>query len=373
LQAEARVQAAQSTALEIGSQSQRWQGTLATLLGGVGKIDLASNIPAGLPDACSGSEPIWDTVPTVQAAASKKTSAEASLRFTRSDSLPTLQLQAGGDFNLLDGFSTRPDYTIGLQLTGKLYNGGSYAAKQSEGKYAVDAAEAGIAAARTDAMRSWRESGTQVAGMSTLLASLASRQGLMRETRDLYQRQFLDLGTRTLLDVLNADQELHAARFDAINTRFDLYKLNIECAYSAGRLREIFDLDKKPGMPSTLLATARQMPDATIEMTPGLPPQQLLPKAGLPLPSAAEPKDTIGKDSMGLYIDPAVNSLSPAKEPSKPVLQASAEPMETITERVEAVAEPPAVSFKFDDIALRGSHEISGPEKSSPVEMSELR
>ena len=55
-------------------------------------------------------------------------------------------------------------------------------------------------------------------------------------------KQFLDLGTRTLLDVLNADQELHSARFDEINTRFDLYKLNVECAYASGRLREVFGL-----------------------------------------------------------------------------------------------------------------------------------
>ncbi len=82
--------------------------------------------------------------------------------------------------------------------------------------------------------------------MRALQKSLASRQPMMRETRNIYQAQFLDLGTRTLLDVLNADQELHAARFDEINTRYDLYKLNIECGYAAGRLRDIFGLSSEP-------------------------------------------------------------------------------------------------------------------------------
>jgi adhesin transport system outer membrane protein len=81
---------------------------------------------------------------------------------------------------------------------------------------------------------------------------------MMRETRDLYQKQFLDLGTRTLLDVLNADQELHAARFDEINTRFDLYKLNVECAYAAGRLRDAFGLSSPS--PEQISADAQKVP-----------------------------------------------------------------------------------------------------------------
>ena len=343
LQAEARVQTAQSTALEISAQSQRWQGTLASLLGGAGKIELSANIPSALPNACSQTEPNWDSVPSVQSAASKKREAEASLRLVRSDALPTLAIQAGGSSNLLDGFARNPTYIVGLQLTGKLYNGGSYGAKRDEGKFAVQAAEAGISTARTDAIRNWRESGSQVSAMGTLLSSLASRQGLMRETRDLYQRQFLDLGTRTLLDVLNADQELHAARFDAINVRFELYKLNIACAYTAGKLRDIFALDKTPGMPSTVLSTANKA-EAKIEMAAELPPQPLLPKvvpATLPDPAAKDMSNTasiLGDDDPMLV--PAVSA------------QSSAEKNE----------EAPEVQVPFQNLTLRGSHTVAAIE-----------
>ncbi|WJH41716.1 hypothetical protein N7E02_15635 [Aliirhizobium terrae] len=47
--------------------------------------------------------------------------------------------------------------------------------------------------------------------------------------------------------MLNADQELHAARFDEINTRYDIYKLNVECAYASGRLRDVFELTPPAG------------------------------------------------------------------------------------------------------------------------------
>lgn len=286
LQAEARVQMAQTTALEIRSQSERWQGSMASLLGMSGKINLGASIPSDLPNACSAKEPDWGTVPSVRAAASKKTAAEANLRFSKADVLPTLALEGGSSMDLLGNSPGSPDYTIGLKLTGKLYNGGSYKARSEAGQFAVQSAEAGIANARTGAQRSWMESRTQLSGMRALLTTLASRQTLMRETRDLYQRQFLDLGTRTLLDVLNADQELHAARFDAINIQFDVHKLNIECASAAGRLRDIFKLEKKPGTAATVLNGGASRSETPIEMAVTMPARQALPiEAG---PAAAE-------------------------------------------------------------------------------------
>jgi adhesin transport system outer membrane protein len=48
--------------------------------------------------------------------------------------------------------------------------------------------------------------------LSTL--QIQSRQeSLSIRTRELYQQQYLDLGSRPLLDVLNAEQEVYQARF----------------------------------------------------------------------------------------------------------------------------------------------------------------
>lgn len=320
LQAEARVQAAQTTALETAAKEKRWQGTLRSLTGVGGSINLAAAIPASLSKSCSGAAPRWDSIPNVLSARSKKQEAEARLRFAKSDSLPTLSLEAGGSFGLL-GESTKPDYVIGLKLTGKLYNGGSYGAKQDGARYAVAAADAAIAAAATDASRSWQESGAQVESTSTLLSSLAIRQQLMSETRDLYQRQFLDLGTRTLLDVLNADQELHQARFDAVNVRFDLYKLNIECASAAGKLRTLFGVAKEPGAPATRSNNIRT---AAIEMPAPVAPVQ-------PPPDATDSVPGQISGTTGINGSPA---------------QWSAD---------ATVTDPKVISLRFMDVPLRGS------------------
>lgn len=241
LQAEARVQAAKSTALQLEGQKQRWIMTLVALVGGTANVGTDPGLPKAMSSACAGSEPNWDETPALVAARAGEREANARVKLATAEALPTLALEASSRLNLLDSDSD-PDHVIGFTLRGDLYNGGSFKARRKSAEYAAQASTAAIGAARLDVQRSWSVSVAQVASMKSLQASLASRQTMMRETRGLYQKQFIDLGTRTLLDVLNADQEFHLARFDEINTRYDLYKLNLECAYSAGKLREVFRL-----------------------------------------------------------------------------------------------------------------------------------
>ncbi|MGA1832218.1 TolC family protein [Rhizobium wenxiniae] len=256
LQAQARIQAAQSTALEINAEKQRWEGSLNSLLGQMSDVRLRPSFPSTLNKACAGPEPAWETVPTVIAAKSRKREADARVKLARADMLPTIALEGTTRMKTWGGGDT--DYMIGVTIKSDLYNGSSFRARQNAARYGAQATEAAIAVGKYDAQRSWIQSASQVGSLSTLLKSLGSRQTMMRETRDLYQKQFLDLGTRTLLDVLNADQELHAARFDEINTRFDLYKLNVECAYAAGRLRDAFGLSSRS--PEQISADAQKVP-----------------------------------------------------------------------------------------------------------------
>lgn len=58
----------------------------------------------------------------------------------------------------------------------------------------------------------------------------------------LYRLQYLEMGTRTLVDLLNAQQELHQVRFQLANVRHDLRRLNIDCLFTAGQERDAFRL-----------------------------------------------------------------------------------------------------------------------------------
>jgi adhesin transport system outer membrane protein len=72
---------------------------------------------------------------------------------------------------------------------------------------------------------------------------LDERTGSIEHTRDLYRQQYLDLGTRSLLDLLNAEQEFHGARVESVNNMLDLQRMQVDCLAAAGGLRRAFRLD----------------------------------------------------------------------------------------------------------------------------------
>lgn len=243
LQAETRVQAAQATLMEIDAQLNRWNGVLATLTGSTGRLDVASTMPSWLSSSCAAPDPDWARVPAIMQAQAEQEAANAELDLTRAEGLPTLALDGrmGNDVTRLG--SIDPEYRIGLNVSGSLYNGGQTSARRNAAVYALDASQAAIARARVDIQRNLLEASSQIASMQQLARSLSGRQGMMRETRDLYRAQYVELGTRTLLDLLNADQELHAARFDGTNIDHDLLRLNLDCTFNTGRMRKSFSLE----------------------------------------------------------------------------------------------------------------------------------
>jgi phosphoribosylaminoimidazole carboxylase PurE protein len=72
-----------------------------------------------------------------------------------------------------------------------------------------------------------------------------ARTRSITETQRLYRDQYLSLGTRSLLDLLNAEQEIHQSQFDKENTLYDLRSLQVDCLYSTARIREAFELNDR--------------------------------------------------------------------------------------------------------------------------------
>src|SRR5690606_36530721 len=178
--------------------------------------------------------------------------AKPQLSLSQAQIYPTLSVQADVAYDL-DGSrrgsassSEQFDYTVGLNVSGSLYDGGATSARREAASYALKAAEASRETARLQALQSLTGSRTLTANMNQLLASLSSRRGMMEETRNLYRRQYVELGTRTLLDLLNAEQELHQAQFDMVNTTHDLRRLNVDCLFESGMARAAFSFNGTP-------------------------------------------------------------------------------------------------------------------------------
>lgn len=249
VQASARVEAARSTLLQIETELSRWESDLASLIGTSSLAMLSSDVPAWLMKACDVGQPDWSQVPAMLQAEARKKEAEALLARSRAESLPTLSLEAGAGYDLVRSSSRRsdidpdePDFTVGLKVSSSLYEGGAAGARRDAASYALRAADAARDNARFQVTRDLMAARGQIGDLSRLQASLSSRGGMMEETRDLYRQQYFELGTRTLLDLLNAEQELHTTEFDRVNTAHDLRRLGTDCLFNSGQTRTAFAL-----------------------------------------------------------------------------------------------------------------------------------
>lgn len=157
---------------------------------------------------------------------------------------PTLDLVASYTYKGQNGGlsqSITPDSsraaTIGVQLTVPLYTGGALDSRQRESVAKKGQAEQELVAAQRDARLQVQDAflavKTGVSRVGTLEQSVRSAQTALDATT-----LARDLGTRTELDVLDAQQRLFTAQLDLAQARNDYLLGRIKLASAAGVLQE---------------------------------------------------------------------------------------------------------------------------------------
>jgi len=243
LQAIARVQAAEATIQQIDAENRRWKSNLAHLLGRDEAPLLAPETPEGFMHSCEQQQqPEWAAIPAIREVRAERDQALADLERSEAESLPTVSVGAGGATDIHDPFSDRVEYNFGINISTSLYNGGANRARVRSATHALGAADAAEARIRNEVSRALDEAQRQVSSFTRVLDTLAVREASMRETGELYRMQYLQMGTKTLVDLLNAEQELHQVRFDRANTQYDLRRLRVDCLVNSGVVRAAFGL-----------------------------------------------------------------------------------------------------------------------------------
>ena len=243
LQAQARVEAALVTLSQIEAEERRWSSNLTFLLGrATPPTGVAAEVPDWLMRSCSGPTPDWNDVPSVMAADALTRRAAANLRRSRADRYPTLSVGGDASTDVGSPFGDRSIYNLGLRVTSNVFAGGLTKARVRGASYQLDAAEASAQRVRNASGQQFAEAQQQIDSLSQLATTLASRQDNMRETGRLYRIQYLEMGTRTLVDLLNAEQEFQQVRIDAVNTQQNVRRLQVDCLFVSGRMRDAFGL-----------------------------------------------------------------------------------------------------------------------------------
>ncbi|NUU67239.1 TolC family outer membrane protein [Enterobacteriaceae bacterium BIT-l23] len=250
VQTEARIEGARATLTQYQASLERWRATLSTYLGWEQTQSVSDVFPRQMDGACQVSHIDDQLVPQVLAAHAQMNQAVAQLDSANAQLLPTISLEPEVTHYLNDRYANsqtldRTQYSAWVRVQMPLYQGGALTASRDAAQHSVAAATAAVRTAQLEVRQQLSEASNEAVSLQQALLIQARQQALSEKTRTLYQQQYLELGTRPLLDVLNIEQEIFQSRFVEQQTRSQLRSLQLDCLYSTGRTRSAFSLDKQ--------------------------------------------------------------------------------------------------------------------------------
>lgn len=244
-QAHSREASARATSLEMESQAQTWLQNLAYISGLADVKAVNPAIPDVFEIACVPTTPTWGLLPKLLVAEAERAQALAALEGAGAQTLPTLSIEGtvGRALNTSTQSGRRDDAMAMLNFSMPFYQGGSLGAQKRAAKSVLGAADAATNDARLNASRGLIEARNRAQGFQQRIGTLSERIETILLTRDLYREQYLNLGTRSLLDLLNAEQEFHQSLFENTNNIHDMRRMQTDCLYRSGHIRQAFELD----------------------------------------------------------------------------------------------------------------------------------
>ncbi|WP_190321955.1 TolC family protein, partial [Enterobacter hormaechei] len=139
----------------------------------------------------------------------------------------------------------KTQYSAWVKVQMPIYQGGAMTASRDAAQQSLAAANAAIKTAQLDASQKLNASRDEAVNLAQSLGIQKRQQQLGEQTRALYQDQYLQLGSRPLLDLLNVDQEIYQARFSQVLTESQLRSLELDCLFSTGKMRTVFALENQ--------------------------------------------------------------------------------------------------------------------------------
>ncbi len=159
--------------------------------------------------------------PTVLIAASDVDVAAAEVRAARAGYFPRLNVEAGAstadDVNGVDGSDVSGQVLLVMRYN--LFRGGADVAQEREAFHRLNEARSTLARARNRAEEDARNAYITLATARARVATLRDQVEANRRTRDAYADQFV-VGQRTLLDLLDAENELFVSRVNLTTTQY---------------------------------------------------------------------------------------------------------------------------------------------------------
>lgn len=212
--------------------------------------NLRQNFPLGRPEPMDPSA--WEATAleqnwSIQSALYELNASEAGLKEAKAGHYPTLDLNASYGKTDIDGIDgagapltsqrdgTTTQGTIGLTLNVPLYSGGGTQASVRQQRSLVTVAEQALKTVRRDVRVDTRSLyltvNNNIETASALEQTIISRRSALDATRAGYQ-----VGTRNIVEVLDAERAYYVALRDYANARYDYVINSLRLKQAAGTL-----------------------------------------------------------------------------------------------------------------------------------------
>lgn len=192
-------------------------------------------------DANKWAEAAMQNSLSIKAAEYGLKSLEADLRAKKSGHYPQVNLSASYDHNDFDGIYPQDnetvDKTLFLSLDLPLYSGGAVQAGVRQTRSQVEQAKHQLNAtqrqAKLEARSEYINLVTNLQTVDSLKQNIISRESALEATREGY-----NVGTRNIVEVLDAERNYFTALRDYANARFDFVESSLRLKRSVGTLSE---------------------------------------------------------------------------------------------------------------------------------------
>lgn len=227
VQAKSNLESAQSTLIVQQTQLSQYEQKLRTLLG-VNVESINFSIPESIvADSNLYEEPKFNMAPKMIVAQTEVAIAKQQKEQTRLSNYPTVNVkgslsQAVNGKHPSNNEDDGTDSSIMLEATSTFYQGGAISSRNKAASFAEEAAKAKVSSVYLDVLDELRIIRAEIDHKQSLLGVLSTRKATTIRLRELYQEQY-KLGTRSAVDLLNAEQSIHSAAQEIENSRYDIY------------------------------------------------------------------------------------------------------------------------------------------------------
>ncbi|WP_322522197.1 TolC family outer membrane protein [Guyparkeria halophila] len=231
------------------------------------------------PDVAEALKLAYEGNPSFRAALRDIESSRAAVQRERASYQPRLNLNASYGVDNRDDFGVREnqrDARVGLELRMNLYNGGSDRAAIKSAAEQLNVAKSQRDRACVNMRQTLQIAYNDVRKLSEQVETLNNYRLSADRVRVAYRNQF-QIGQRTLLDVLDSENEFFQASRSYVNAEADRRVAIARALAASGRLLESLDV-RRDGLPSLADLGAERLPVDTDSACPSVDVAMNLPE-----------------------------------------------------------------------------------------------